>query len=82
MSISFSGLISGLDTSSWVEAFVSVREEKVTSMQSELQSIQNVRDTLSSTKTLFSDLRSAIEKLTDYKFGGTFDLFSNNTATS
>lgn len=82
MSISFSGLISGLDTSSWVEALVSVREEKVTSMQSELQSIQNVRDTLSSTKTLFSDLRSAIEKLTDYKFGGTFDLFSNNTATS
>lgn len=82
MTISFSGLISGLDTSSWVEALVSVKQEKVTALQEDLKSYQTVKDTLSSTKTVFSDLRNAIEKLTDYKFGGSFDLFAQNTATS
>ena len=82
MTISFSGLISGLDTSSWVEALVSVKQEKVTALQEDLKGYQSVKDTLNSTKTVFSDLRSAIEKLTDYKFGGSFDLFAKNTATS
>ena len=82
MTISFSGLISGLDTSSWVEALVSVKQEKVTALKEDLKSYQTVKDTLSSTKTVFSDLRNAIEKLTDYKFGGSFDLFAQNTATS
>ena len=82
MTISFSGLISGLDTSSWVEALVSVKQEKATALQEDLKSYQTVKDTLSSTKTVFSDLRNAIEKLTDYKFGGSFDLFAQNTATS
>ena len=33
--ISFSGLASGLDTSSWVEAFVSVKQQKVTALQTD-----------------------------------------------
>ena len=82
MTISFSGLISGLDTSSWVDALVSVREEKLTSMQSKLKEYQTTKDTLNSTKALFTELRSALEKITDYKFGGSFDLFAQNTVTS
>ena len=82
MSISFSGLASGLDTASWVEALVSIKQEKVTELQTELQAIQATKNTLSSTKTAFSSLRSALEKLTDNKFGGAFDLFGKNTATS
>lgn len=82
MTISFSGLISGLDTSSWVDAFVSVREEKLKSMQSKLEGYQTTKDTLNSTKALFTELRSALEKITDYKFGGSFDLFAQNTVTS
>lgn len=82
MSISFSGLASGLDTSSWVEALVSVKQQKVTSLQTDLQKTQNQKSTLNSTRSTFSSLRSAIEKLTDMKFGGTFDLFGKNTATS
>ena len=39
MSISFSGLASGLDTSGWVEALVSVKQEKVTSLQAELAAV-------------------------------------------
>ena len=33
MSISFSGLASGLDTSGWVEALVSVKQEKITAVE-------------------------------------------------
>ena len=82
MSISFSGLASGLDTSGWVEALVSVKQEKVTSMQAELVGIKTVKSTLTGTRTSFSNLRNALEKLTDKKFGGTFDLFSKNSAKS
>ncbi len=82
MSISFSGLASGLDTSGWVEALVSVKQEKVTSLKLDLSVIQKEKNTLSSTRSVFNDLRTALEKLTDKKFGGTFDLFGKNIATS
>ena len=82
MSISFSGLASGLDTSSWVEALVSVKQEKVTALQTELEALQATKTTLNDTRSAFSTLRSAIEKLTDAKFGGSFDLFGKNIATS
>ena len=82
MTISFSGLVSGLDTSSWVEAMVSVRQEKVTGYESDLKALQTTKTTLNDTRSVFSTLRSALEKLTDAKFGGSFDLFAQNTATS
>ena len=82
MSISFSGLASGLDTSSWVEALASVKQEKVTALETELKGLQTVKTTLNDTRSTFTALRSAIEKLTDAKFGGSFDLFGKNTATS
>lgn len=80
--ISFSGLASGLDTSSWVEALVSVKQEEVTALQTKLTGYQTTKTTLTDTKSKFSSLRTAIEKLTDAKFGGSFDLFGKNTATS
>ena len=43
MSISFSGLASGLDTSSWVEAFVSVKQEKVTTLKKDLTALQQTK---------------------------------------
>lgn len=82
MSISFSGLASGLDTSGWVDALVSVRQQKVTTLQSQLTSIQAKKTTLSDTRTKFNSLRSALEKFTDAKFGGTFDMFTKSKANS
>ena len=82
MTISFSGLISGLDTSSWVEALTSVKQQKLTVLESDLKDLQAVKTTLNDTRSVFSTLRSAIEKLTDAKFGGTFDLFGQNSVTS
>ena len=82
MSISFSGLASGLDTSGWVDALVSVKQEKISSLQVDLKKIQTSKTTLSDTKATFNSLRTAVEKLTYKKFGGTFDWFSQNTAKS
>lgn len=82
MSISFSGLVSGLDTSSWVDALVKAKQEKVTALQADLKAIQTKKSTLTDTKSKFTALRTALEKLTDTKFGGTFDLFGKNTAVS
>lgn len=75
MTISFSGLASGLDTSSWVEALVSVKKEEVKGFETKLKEMQTIKTTLNDTRSAFSTLRSAIEKLTDAKFGGSFDLF-------
>src|SRR5574344_2966087 len=80
--ITFSGLASGLDTASWVDAFVSVKQTTVTSLQSKLSTIATKQSTLSTLQTSFNTLRTKIEKLTDAKFGGSLDIFSSNTATS
>ena len=37
---------------------------------------------MNDTRAAFTSLRTALEKLTDIKFGGSFDLFSQNTAKS
>ena len=82
MTISFSGLVSGLDTSSWVDALVSVKQSDVTKLQTQLKSQQSTKTTLNDTRSTVSSLRTAIEKLTDAKFGGTFDLFAKSNAAS
>ena len=82
MAISFSGLVSGLDTSSWVDALISVRQPEVTKIQTQLASQKNTKAILNDTRSTVSSLRTAIEKLTDAKFGGTFDLFAKSTAES
>ena len=82
MTISFSGLVSGLDTSSWVDAFVSVKQNKVTELQTKLASTKTKKTTLNDTRATISSFRSALEKLTDKKFGGDFDLFAKNNAKS
>ena len=82
MSISFSGLASGLDTSGWVEALVSVKQEKVNTLKTDLTGIQKVKSTLTDTRSVFNNLRTALEKITDAKFSGNFDLFGKNTAKS
>lgn len=80
--ITFSGLASGLDTSSWVEALVSVKQTTLTSIQATLQVAEAKQATISALQSSFTSLRSAVEKLTDAKFGTGLDMFANNTATS
>ncbi len=82
MSISFSGLASGLDTSSWGEALVAAKKTEVTKFQTPVTGYQTTKTTLNDTRSAFSSLRTAIEKLTDAKFGGSMDLFAKNMAKS
>lgn len=80
--ITFTGLASGLDTGSWIEALVSVKQQSVTNLKTKQSNFESSKNTLDTVKTSVSNLRSAIEKLTDAKFNGSFDLFTKNTVSS
>ena len=83
MSISFSGLASGLDTSSWVESLVALKKAKVTTLEEEKKEVQSLQETLTQIKSFFSSFRSMLEKVTDAKFGiASMDLFAQNLAKS
>ena len=41
MTISFSGLASGLDTSTWVSQLVGIKQEEVTKLQTQLATLQS-----------------------------------------
>ena len=74
--ITFSGLASGMDTSSWVEALVNVKKETLNQLTSKQTKYNTQQTALSSVQSSFSALRTKIEKITDSKFGGSFDLFA------
>ena len=80
--ISFSGLASGMDTSTWIEALVKIKQQSVTTLQNKQTEIRKSQSTLSDIKSKVTNLRSSIEKITDAKLGGSFDIFSKNTVTS
>ena len=83
MTISFSGLASGLDTSSWIQSLVALKQAKVTTLQQERENLLVSKDTLSSIKSFFASFRSTIEKITDAKFNiASMNLFAQNIATS
>ncbi len=82
MSISFSGLATGLDTDSWVSALVSVKQLGVTSLQNQLSAIQQTQTTLSNLKTSFTNFQTALQALTDSLYSSSSDIFAANTATS
>ena len=82
MGITFSGLVSGLDTSSWVTALVQVKQQKVSSLQAQLNGYNATKSVLNDTRSTVNALKMALEKITDAKFGGSMDLFTKNSAKS
>lgn len=83
MSISFSGLSSGIDTSAWVDSLVALRQAKVTKLEEEKEQVIMSQDVLNNIKSFFASFRSVLERVTDAKFGiVTMDLFAQNLATS
>ena len=83
MAISFSGLASGLDTSSWIQSLTNLKRTKVTVLETQRETIIDQRDTLAGIKSFFNSFRSMLEKVTDTKLGiPQMDLFSQNLATS
>ena len=83
MSISFSGLASGMDTSSWVEALVSVKQAEITKLETKKSTVAAAQETLNNIKSYFSSFQSLLENVTDARFGiASIDLFSQNLADS
>jgi len=83
VTISFSGLASGLDTSQWIESLVALKRAKVNTLQTQKEEIVAQKDTLSAIKSFFASFRATVQKITDSKFGNTsMDLFASNIATS
>ena len=83
MSISFSGLNSGLDTTSWITSLTALKQAKVTTLQKQQETIQTSLQALNGIKSYFSTFRSMITKVTDAKFNvASLDIFSRHIATS
>ena len=82
MTITFSGLASGLDTASWVEALVSVKQQAVTDLQTKAAGFQTSQKSLSTMKSYFSAFSSTLSKLADSKLSASSDVFSKFKTTS
>ena len=82
MSISFSGLGSGMDYSSWVDALVAIKQESVTSVQNKITAVETSQKTLKNLKSSFSTLNASISKFTDSNLISAFDIFSRKKATT
>ncbi len=83
MSITFSGLGSGLDTNGWVEALVKVKQEDlIVPLNTQIKNLQAQQSVLSKVKTAYSTLLTATQKFTDSKYGAAKDVFAANTVTS
>ena len=82
--ISFSGLsASGLDTSSWVDALVSVKQQTVTSLEQQKAEKENLLSIVNNIKSYFSSFQTCLQKITDSQYGiGSMDLFMQNLALS
>jgi len=80
--IAFSGL-SGIDTSSWIDALVSVKQTTLTSLQSQQALKKTLLSTVNSIKSFFTSFQNALQKVTDAQFGiSSMDLFMQNLAKS
>lgn len=82
MSISFSGLASGLDTDAWVQALVSAKQESwVKPLETQKTTLTTQQTALNSVKSTYSSLLSATQTFTDSKYGNTKDVFSSNSVS-
>ena len=83
MSISFNGLASGLDTSSWITSLTALKQAKVTTLQQQREELVVSKNALSSIRSFFTSFRSTLERITDSRFNiVSMNLFAQNLATS
>ena len=82
--ISFSGLsASGIDSSAWVDALVSTKQQTITTLQEEKEAQENLLSIVNDIKSYFTSFQSCLAKLTDAQYGiPTMDLFLQNLAVS
>lgn len=82
MTISFSGLGSGINTSDWVDALVAAKQVPITTLQNKVTSLNNTSSNLSNLKNSYTSLLTAITKLTDSNLSSSANVFAQNKVTS
>jgi len=81
--ISFSGLGSGMDYSSWVDALVQVKEqESVTPIEEKITKTEKSQSAVSTIKSSFSTLSSTLSTFTDSNILSSYDIFSRKTVST
>ena len=76
MSISFSGVGSGLPIDEWITALVKIEQDKVDSLTKDKEALQKKQTTLNTLKSEYSAVQTATQKLTDSLYGAGSDIFS------
>ncbi len=82
MSITISGLGSGLPIDTWIEKLIAIKQTKIDEITQEKTSVGYSSSALSTVKSSFNTLLASLQKVTDSRFGATSDLFAQKTATS
>ncbi len=82
MSISFSGIGSGLPIDDWINALIAAERPSVDKLYTKQSQIQTSKTVLNTVEGKFSSLRSYIETITDSNVASSFDLFSKRSASS
>lgn len=80
--ITFSGLSSGIDTASIIDQLMSLERRPLDTLNQKNLEISRQRTEFTSLRSKVSALQSAIQKLTDARIGGNFDIFKQKTTTS
>lgn len=82
MTISFSGLGSGMDYSSWVTQLTGLKEQSIIKpLETKKSTLQSQNSAISSLKTYYMTLSTNIQKISDSKYGASFDIFASSKVT-
>ena len=83
MSMSISGLGSGFDIDSWVSSMVSVkRSSTVAPLQTKISTLGNQNNAVSTLKSKYSALQSALQKFTRTMYNSSSDMWANTKVSS
>lgn len=82
MAITINGTGSSFPIDTWISQLVQVKQDEIDAISSKQSTATSRNSALSTVKTSYSSLLSALQTITDSKFGGTKDIFANTTASS
>lgn len=82
MSISVSGLGSGIDYESWITQLVAIKQAKIDEVSKKVSTINDNSSTLTSLQDTYTKLLTSIQKFTDAKYNSTDNIFTQKKVTS
>ena len=82
MSISFSGIGSGLPISDWIDALVEVEQSKIDVLTEKQKALQEKSSTLNTLNSTYSAVKSATTVFTDALHGSAADIFTKVSVTT